>query len=730
MGGFAAGLLGTVGKGLQQKNAQYFQQQAQEKQRQLDTQWTAMQTAVTTLDKLKRKQDAGQQLTPDEVQQAQQAAGVYQSSQAEYSKLSKGNKPVNEAFQKVGGFVTKMLTSKRNQLGGPQGQPQDGQHQQSGAQSATAQPGGGQSQPAQPSPANKLTAPEPQVQGVNPQVPNITQKTAQDAPAQAAPPSAGKPLTGPPPVAQQASIPALDPKQAAMLYGSPQYAEGQKQIEVDAAQARKDKAAEATEARKVEAEEKKLSQEHKNKLEEIKATAAAKGDKLVGAPIQLKGEDGKTHSFQKIQTSDGEFVMKDLGEPPEKSLTARPTIISSDVVSSDHAKALAAQGVEYPGEDGKPIDLAKIPDGMVLQAIHVAGKPTFYKPRDINAKIINVGNEEIAVSPLLGDVKGVANGGGTVLGQSRVPTQRTSEQIAIDPTTNQLVKNTLRSSSTPQTTGPAGAPRTSAPVTGAPATAKPQGQTPTPQSGDIKGVPLGANNTYQQRVIPVREAITQVIGDPSQPDLKPLQSYIKLADDPKARERLGTALRLTFDGLNQASNEGAHISAAAGPVSVSTGGIGEVFTNMLGVPQKIAEQKSGIIQAAINKLTPEEKEYFDSVMSAYSTIVGLRSLTRASASQSSVAAIERELPIIGVNTTDSEQFADQIQRLSEVMYNGTKGVPAGYFDPALVERIKNAPAEMQKLKTAKPSPNGKLSGPSSNGDLKSKSTDELLQMLK
>jgi len=195
MAGFITGLFDTVGDGLRKKNAEYHAQQVQEKTRQADTQWTAMQTAVTKLAKLKEKQEKGEELTPQEIQEAQQAAGVYQQSQTEYAKLTKANKPVNEAFQKIGGFVNKVLTSKKNQLDGPKGQAQP---QQQPAQ-AQPEPQAG----TQPSPNGKLRGPA----------------TAQAQPVQAQP---SQPLTGPA-KPQQASIPPLDAKQSAMLYGSPQY---------------------------------------------------------------------------------------------------------------------------------------------------------------------------------------------------------------------------------------------------------------------------------------------------------------------------------------------------------------------------------------------------------------------------------------------------------------------------------------------------------------------------
>lgn len=212
-------------------------------------------------------------------------------------------------------------------------------------------------------------------------------------------------------------------------------------------------------------------------------------------------------------------------------------------------------------------------------------------------------------------------------------------------------------------------------------------------------------NQNRQIATPVREAAAQLFGDPSQPTLKGLNDFADLADNKESRERLGKALRLTFAAMDQAT-DGAHIAAGAGPISISTGGVGTWLQNYFHVPQNIAAQQAGMMQDAIKDLTPEEQRAYDATMSAFGTIVGLRSLTRASAAQASVATIEREMPVLGVNSTSKAQFNDQMARLAEIVYNGTKGLPPGTLSPDLVDRIKG-----QVKKSSAPSPNGKLSGP-------------------
>ena len=81
-------------------------------------------------------------------------------------------------------------------------------------------------------------------------------------------------------------------------------------------------------------------------------------------------------------------------------------------------------------------------------------------------------------------------------------------------------------------------------------------------------------------------------------------------------------------------------------------------------------------------MSPEEKEAYDSIMSSFSTVVGLRSLTKASAAQASVSAIERELPVIGVNTFDSSSLPIRCSDWLEVVSYGVKvRIPKGMLDP-------------------------------------------------
>ena len=216
---------------------------------------------------------------------------------------------------------------------------------------------------------------------------------------------------------------------------------------------------------------------------------------------------------------------------------SRPTILSSDVVTVNHARALSKQGVAYNNAAGEPIDMDQVPNGMVLQAIH-QGTKTFYEPRDVQDKVVDVNGMKYAVSPF--EVQDLPQGAGTTLGAKNAPTEGSHEVIAVDANGNPTV-NTLRSTRTPQASGVPGRPGGTTPGTPAQAPrpqtqgARPQGgnitpqatPSPAPTTARLRGMPPGMYNQMLQRATPVREAATQIFGDPSQPDLKGLKDYIE-----------------------------------------------------------------------------------------------------------------------------------------------------------------------------------------------------------
>lgn len=460
--------------------------------------------------------------------------------------------------------------------------------------------------------------------------------------------------------------------------------------------------------------------------------AGSKGQRLPAAPIQARTpvsihlKDGSETAA--MRSKDGRYftIAGELIDPESiekespKPSNARVVAMANDFVNLDSAKSLAANGFPFNDHDGKPIDIEKIPEGMVLQTIRKPDGTTYYSPRNMADKVVTVGNQVIAVNP--SQVQQIPQGAGTVLGQARVGTSGTGQVPVYNPDTKEFEMFNTQRTTNPNTPGPVRAPGATVVPPATPGGAPRPAVAPPASGGMGNRIPAGQYRGIVEKVIPVQEAATQIFGDPSQPDLKPLISYRDLADNPQSRERLGKALRLTFDGLSSATG-GAGIHAGAGPISISSGGFGDLIQNYFNVAPNVAAQQQRIMEEAIGKLTPEEKEYFNSVMSSFSTIVGLRSLTKASAAQSSVAAIERELPVIGINTFGQDQFLDQSQRLAEVVANGVSNLPKGGVDSKLREHIRSLPSEMQKLKDARKGP---AKAPAVKGKAATKLVDDLV----
>jgi len=168
MGGFLSGILNTVGPALREKNQADFQLKQQAKVGEMNTLWSSMQTSAERLDELKKKD----KLSPEEEAEAKDLAAQYAYSDEQYKKLTKSNKPVAQAYEKVSGIIKQRLTkpSPKGQLQGPQqGQPAQAQGQYSTADATGANPeaagGAGAPQGGTQLASPQTPAPKPAAQG-------------------------------------------------------------------------------------------------------------------------------------------------------------------------------------------------------------------------------------------------------------------------------------------------------------------------------------------------------------------------------------------------------------------------------------------------------------------------------------------------------------------------------------------------------------------------------------
>ena len=311
-------------------------------------------------------------------------------------------------------------------------------------------------------------------------------------------------------------------------------------------------------------------------------------------PVQLGMKDGQ--EIPSMRSTDGKYY--DLrgnlldpdaikGEAPKAS-GGLPRF-DGQMVALDSAKAQAKSGVKFPGVGGGDIDLDEIPPNMVLQPVSIGGKVLFM-PIDPGQIHITVGNEVMATDKY--HLKDIAAGGGTALGVARTGTTNTPTQVVRD---NEGVPHVVGTTSQPNTPGPrlAGAPtgKQSQSSPGTPSRAVSPSTPPPPTGGGrtIAGVTPGMDKDYLQTARSVQQALTQVVGDDSNPNLKTVVSLAPdILKDKTKTDRVGKAIRMMLggdDGL-----EGAHVATGAsiGPVSIGLGGFGEFLKQSLNMDAQVA----------------------------------------------------------------------------------------------------------------------------------------------
>jgi hypothetical protein len=179
-------------------------------------------------------------------------------------------------------------------------------------------------------------------------------------------------------------------------------------------------------------------------------------------------------------------------------------------------------------------------------------------------------------------------------------------------------------------------------------------------------------NATAKRVAPVREAMTQLFGDPTQPSLKSLADYARLANDPKASENVGKAVQLTLQKLGESEKR--------------AGSLLTLLSNYGGIPQALMQSQVDLMKDVVGKLSPEETELYNTIISSISTVIGLRSLTSASAAQFSVQALERDVPIPGFNVFNEAAFNNKMSKLAENVYSGSRTVPLPADEREFIKR--------------------------------------------
>lgn len=485
--------------------------------------------------------------------------------------------------------------------------------------------------------------------------------------------------------------------------------------------------------------------------------AGSNGTKLppVGAvsmkPVQLDMKDGAT--VPAMISKDGKYYDLEGGVieggkikgEAKKEPTAMPRFDTHFVTIEQAKQQQKNLGTKFTGVDGNEISLEDVPAGMVLQPVTAGSKFLFMPVTEEFAKIV-ADNQVKVIGKQHEDQ--AANGGGVVVGAARVPTIKETSPEGIGGSKSVSSPVTGGAIPKPPQSGPAPSPKPQA----TPARNQASPATPAPSQGGadagdpiLPGISTAQYRAAASQAAPVAAAVTEIFGDPRQPDLHPLQSYAKLADNKQSQERIGNAIQLTINGFGDGIKEAA-IGAGAAGIHVSAGGWGTWLDNQLNGPQAGASAQAKTLRGVIDKMTPEERDAYDSTMATMSTMAGLRSISRQSAAIGSLQLIERELPKIGINTTSSRQFYDQLQRTAGAIatFANTPGlfpriksngqvIRAG-FTPEMQKRITELTGEMEKAKAKSgASPNAQKamgSGPgTARPGAQPKTADEYLKQL-
>lgn len=379
-----------------------------------------------------------------------------------------------------------------------------------------------------------------------------------------------------------------------------------------------------------------------------------------------------------IRAMQAKYKIQEL-EAQARAQATKPSnarAVEGHPVGQTEAQDMIKLGQEFPDINGNPIDPSLIKPGTELIPVYLGGGKTYWRLGSQTGRVLTADNTVNATGNLDAS-HGLA--GATPIGK-RTPDRTSSRQVAA---ANGQV-NTLHSSTSyggrPGSTAPVPNPPHSAStansfISGTPVTT-PSGHIPKPPSGnqpratapEVTRKPSSNSdgplhltqagyNQERQIITPVREAATQMFGDPTS-GLKGLAEYGPLYDNADARRRVATAIALTFGGDEHTSEK--------------DGGLYSIMKNYAGVPQDLAASQVAAKTAALAALTPQEQDWYDALISTYGAAVGLRSLTKASGAMSSVKRIEQELPLPDISTRSQASFYNRMANLSEMVYNGTR----------------------------------------------------------
>lgn len=386
---------------------------------------------------------------------------------------------------------------------------------------------------------------------------------------------------------------------------------------------------------------------------------------LLARGVPKLGEVAKYQTEQNITHSNAMELAKLQGEIANSNQDAR---IKAEHVSklSEIAETvrlrnmkMSSRNVQQPdGTFHKIVDVQNPTTGELVDTVdlgEVARSAASYKTGWIKndaGKIVSVRLDPTTNQPIPGTENDRA-----VPPAGLLPTFSTHEIVTVDPVSGQVTVTQLQSTSQKGGVGGVGNVLQPPPNSGGAGGAGGAG-------GRNIGMPVGLYAQNVAREIPLREAYTQILGSPDHPDLGSLKDFAAIADDPVRRTRLNAAVKATFDPIEL--QEKTH------------GGILNYISLVGGLPQAINQAQSGANAEIIQKNLGDDQELqhaYNSIMTAYSNIVGLRAFTKASAAEFSVKQIENELAIPGGNSFSSKDYYDKMAKLALNLENVSRKTP-------------------------------------------------------
>lgn len=345
------------------------------------------------------------------------------------------------------------------------------------------------------------------------------------------------------------------------------------------------------------------------------------------------GADNRKHTI--YQRPDGTHY-EDISEADVRQTgNARP--VYGPGLSVRQARDLSKQGQFFIGEDGQPIDLQSLPDEMGLKRFTMNGK-TVWVPFSPNQRVVTVGNESYAISPM--DIGGLTEGQGADLGQKNVGSTRLPGYTGIDTAGN---VQRVAGVTTPGTTGvkrtlPSLDPKYQPIAEGN----KTKGGAPGKKSqgapqGKANGLPLPLSSYGKQADratgVHLAQAALYQFRD----------SDLDVYDNPESVEKLKNII-----GLIQKTAE-QQLKTGQGPMAV--------VETWAGVPSTLNRLQQDLVQEQAIQLNPKEQQFLADYFYLLGSWPGMRKSVGTSPARWSMNLMFSELPTPGLVNSSTEAAA-------------------------------------------------------------------------